>query len=59
MALDLDRLISTTVDSGASDLILKTGSQPSMKQVGKIPSPDRFRGNARSNDFDLESRLRH
>lgn len=36
MALDLERLIGTTVDSDASDLILKTGSHPAMKQAGKV-----------------------
>ena len=34
--MDLDRLVATVVDSDASDLILKTGSQPAMKQAGKI-----------------------
>lgn len=34
--IDLDRLIATIVDSDASDLILKTGSQPAMKQAGKV-----------------------
>ena len=36
MSIDLDRLIATIVDSDASDLILKTGSQPAMKQSGKV-----------------------
>jgi twitching motility protein PilT len=36
MPLDLDRLLSTIVDADASDLILKTGSQPAMKQGGKV-----------------------
>lgn len=36
MSVDLDRLLATVVDSDASDLILKTGSQPAMKQAGKV-----------------------
>jgi len=36
MALDLDRVLATVVEADASDLILKTGCQPAMKQVGRV-----------------------
>ena len=36
MAFDLDRIISIGLEGNASDLILKTGSQPAMKRVGKV-----------------------
>src|SRR6476646_5585062 len=34
--MDLDRLLKTVVDSDASDLILKVGTQPAMKVHGKV-----------------------
>ncbi len=34
--MDFDRLLQTVVDADASDLILKVGSQPAMKQSGKV-----------------------
>jgi twitching motility protein PilT len=34
--MDLDRLLKTVVDSDASDLILKIGTQPAMKVHGKV-----------------------
>ncbi len=36
MPVNLDRLVATAVGSDASDLILKPGSQPAMKQVGRV-----------------------
>jgi twitching motility protein PilT len=34
--MELEKLLATTVESDASDLILKTGSQPAMKVHGRI-----------------------
>ncbi|MAG55801.1 MAG: type IV pili twitching motility protein PilT [Planctomycetes bacterium] len=34
--LDMDRVLATVVEADASDLILKTGSQPAMKQAGRV-----------------------
>ena len=34
--LNLDRVLATVVEADASDLILKTGSQPAMKQTGRV-----------------------
>ena len=34
--LDIDRVLASAVEAEASDLILKTGSQPAMKQAGRV-----------------------
>jgi twitching motility protein PilT len=36
MSLDIDRLLSTAVGSDASDIILKVGIPPAMKQAGRV-----------------------
>ena len=34
--LNLDRVLATVVEADASDLILKTGCQPAIKQTGRV-----------------------
>jgi twitching motility protein PilT len=52
--MDFDRLLQTVVDSDASDLILKVGSQPAMKSAGKIL----FLSEAHLTDADVEGVLK-
>jgi twitching motility protein PilT len=51
--MDFDRLLQTVVDSDASDLLLKVGSQPAMKSAGKIL----FLSDAHLTDDDVASVL--
>ena len=52
--MDFDRLLQTVVDSDASDLLLKAGSQPAMKTAGKVL----FLADGALSDADVDSVLK-